>query len=68
MTSSTRGESRYPVWIHLDADVLSDDVMPAVDYRMPGGLQPDELTDALAVALASPWRRPRVIRARSATA
>jgi arginase len=41
-------------WIHLDADVLSDDVMPAVDYRMPGGLQPDELTDALAVALASP--------------
>jgi arginase len=41
-------------WIHLDADVLNDDVMPAVDYRMPDGLSPDELTDALAVALASP--------------
>jgi arginase len=41
-------------WIHLDADVLNDEVMPAVDYRMPDGLWPDELTDALAVALASP--------------
>jgi arginase len=26
------------VWIHLDADVLDDDIMPAVDYRLPGGL------------------------------
>ena len=25
-------------WIHLDADVLDDAVMPAVDYRMPEGL------------------------------
>jgi arginase len=41
-------------WIHLDADVLNDDVMPAVDYRMPDGLWPRELTDALAVVLASP--------------
>lgn len=41
-------------WIHLDADVLHDKVMPAVDYRMPGGLQPRELTEALAVILASP--------------
>lgn len=41
-------------WIHLDADVLHDDVMPAVDYRMPDGLWPDELTEALAVILASP--------------
>ena len=41
-------------WIHLDADVLSDDVMPSVDYRMPDGLWPEELTDALAVMLASP--------------
>jgi arginase len=41
-------------WIHLDADVLHDDVMPAVDYRMPDGLLPEELTEALAVALASP--------------
>jgi arginase len=30
-------------WIHLDADVLNDEVMPAVDYRMPGGLSFEEL-------------------------
>jgi arginase len=41
-------------WLHLDADVLNDDVMPAVDYRMPDGLWPEELTDSLAVVLASP--------------
>jgi arginase len=41
-------------WIHLDADVLNDEVMPAVDYRMPDGLRPEELTGALAVVLASP--------------
>jgi arginase len=40
--------------VHLDADVLHDDVMPAVDYRMPDGLWPEELTEALAVVLASP--------------
>lgn len=41
-------------WVHLDADVLHDQVMPAVDYRMPGGLWPEELTEALTVVLASP--------------
>ncbi|RPD42792.1 arginase family protein [Chitinophaga barathri] len=25
-------------WLHYDADVLSDDINPAVDYRLPGGL------------------------------
>jgi arginase len=34
--------------------VLNDEVMPAVDYRMPDGLWPEELTEALAVVLASP--------------
>lgn len=29
-------------WIHFDADVLADDLMPAVDYRLPGGLTFDE--------------------------
>jgi arginase len=42
------------LWIHLDADVLNDEVMPAVEYRMPDGLWPEELTEALAVVLASP--------------
>ncbi len=25
-------------WIHFDTDVLSDEIKPAVDYRLPGGL------------------------------
>ena len=40
-------------WIHLDADVLDDAVMPAVDYRMPDGLSWDELVTTLRVATAS---------------
>ena len=34
-------------WIHLDADVLDDAAMPAVDYRQPGGLSPAELREVL---------------------
>jgi arginase len=41
-------------WIHLDADVLDDDEMPAVDYRMPGGLSLAELGAVLAAAARSP--------------
>ena len=40
-------------WIHLDADVLDDAVMPAVDYRMPGGLSWDELATVLRAAIGS---------------
>jgi arginase len=40
-------------WIHLDVDVLDDAIMPAVDYRLPGGLGWDELTAVLRVAVAS---------------
>ena len=40
-------------FIHLDADVVSDDLMPAVDYRIPDGLNWDELRTVLQVALAS---------------
>jgi arginase len=40
-------------WIHLDADVLNDAVMPAVDYRLPGGLHWDELTLLLRALMAS---------------
>lgn len=40
-------------WVHLDADVLDDAIMPAVDYRMPDGLSWDELATALAAAVAS---------------
>jgi arginase len=41
------------VWIHLDCDVLDDDVMPAVDYRIPGGLSWDELRSMLQLAIAT---------------
>ena len=37
-------------WVHVDCDVLDDAVMPAVDYRLPGGLTWDELTTVLEVA------------------
>lgn len=40
-------------WIHLDADVLDDAVMPAVDYRLPGGLSWDELSATLRVLMTS---------------
>jgi arginase len=40
-------------WIHLDADVLDDAVMPAVDYRLPGGLQWNELAAVLRSAMRS---------------
>jgi arginase len=40
------------VWVHLDADVLNDDIMPAVD-RLVDGLQWDELSAALKVLMAS---------------
>ncbi|MDQ3694106.1 MAG: arginase family protein [Chloroflexota bacterium] len=38
-------------WIHLDADVLDDGVMPAVDYRQPGGLSPAEVREVLRLLL-----------------
>ena len=30
-------------WLHLDVDVFDDAVLPAVDYRMPGGLSAGEV-------------------------
>ena len=37
-------------WLHLDVDVLGEDVFPATDYLMPDGLDMDEL-----VALMRPF-------------
>jgi len=39
--------------IHVDADSLSDQVMPAVDYRLPDGLTPEELVTVLKFAIAA---------------
>ncbi|HET9446530.1 MAG TPA: arginase family protein [Steroidobacteraceae bacterium] len=46
-------KSTQGFFIHLDADVVSDALMPAVDYRMPDGLSWDELRTVLETALAS---------------
>ncbi|RIX79609.1 arginase family protein [Acidovorax cavernicola] len=40
-------------FIHLDADCLDDAIMPAVDFRVPGGLSWGELEAVLRAALAS---------------
>ncbi|MEJ1095518.1 MULTISPECIES: arginase family protein [unclassified Pseudoxanthomonas] len=40
-------------FIHVDADCLNDDVMPAVEYRLPDGLTIQELRRTLEIALAS---------------
>jgi arginase len=40
-------------WIHLDVDVLDDTIMPAVDYRLPDGLNWGELGAVLSAATAS---------------
>lgn len=40
-------------WIHLDCDALDDAVMPAVDYRLPGGLSWGELEHVLSAAIGS---------------
>lgn len=41
-------------WIHLDADVLDDSIMPAVDYRLGGGgLSFAELSELLKTITAS---------------
>jgi arginase len=40
-------------WIHVDADCLDDAIMPAVDFRLPGGLSADELRIVLNKAMAS---------------
>jgi hypothetical protein len=41
------------LWVHLDADVLDDEIMPAVDYRLAGGLQWDELSVLLRTIVSS---------------
>ncbi len=40
-------------WLHVDADVLDDAIMPAVDYRLPDGLSWEQLTTALRIAVES---------------
>src|SRR5215470_19874161 len=44
-------------WVHLDVDILDDTLMPAVDYRHPGGLSWDEAAELLQGLLGSPGAR-----------
>jgi len=40
-------------WIHLDVDVLNDEIMPAVDSREEGGLIYKELNEILEILVSS---------------
>ena len=42
-----------PFWLHFDVDVLDQDVFPATDYLMPGGLGWDEARELLGPLLSS---------------
>src|SRR6266511_3528423 len=44
-------------WIHLDVDVLNDSIMPAVDYRLPGGITFSQLSDLLTSVKKSSWNK-----------
>ncbi|HVQ88903.1 MAG TPA: arginase family protein [Actinomycetes bacterium] len=45
LAGSALGGTRF--WVHLDLDVLSEEVMPATDYLMPGGLNYPQLSALL---------------------
>ena len=47
-----RADGRAGYCVHLDVDVLDDAVMPAVDYRLPGGLTWMELETVLRTAVS----------------
>lgn len=40
-------------WVHIDCDALDDAIMPAVGYRLPGGLSWSELETVLSMAVDS---------------
>lgn len=44
-------------WIHVDVDVLDDEIMPAVDSRTPGGLLYEEFNKILYLLLSAPKAR-----------
>jgi arginase len=47
------GKASEHLWFHLDLDVLDQDVFPATDYLMSGGLNWDELVELLAPVAAA---------------
>jgi arginase len=43
-----------PFWLHLDVDVLDEQVFPATDYLMPNGMTWEELEEELTPLASSP--------------
>jgi arginase len=52
--ASASGKATRDFWIHFDVDVLDDAIMPAADYRLPGGRTWIEIEEVLSAALAHP--------------
>ena len=52
-TKSLLKEKMEGFWIHLDADVLDDEVMSAVDYRLAGGLRFYDVSELLRVLIST---------------
>jgi arginase len=48
-----KAENTDGFWIHLDVDVLDDNLMPCVDSRQPGGLTYEELALTMKLLLLS---------------
>jgi arginase len=53
-TARSLAERAGRYWLHLDVDVLSEEVFPATDYLMPGGLGLGELHDLLEPLVGGP--------------
>jgi arginase len=43
-----------PLWLHFDVDVLDQEVFPATDYLMPGGMTWEELLTVMTPLLSAP--------------
>ena len=43
-----------PLWLHFDVDVLDQEVFPATDYLMPGGMTWEELLPVITPLLSAP--------------
>ncbi len=46
-TAFLAGSGVDQVWLHFDADCLDDALMPAVDWRVAGGMTPVEVVDLI---------------------
>jgi arginase len=51
---STALGPELPLWLHFDVDVLDQEVFPATDYLMPGGMTWEELLTVMTPLLSAP--------------